>query len=326
MSSLTESTDQLQASHRQSAHEWLSIIDREYLIGYVREGGATVKVVVADPETRGHVGTALLERATEAGYVTASVDSRNCKIHLIHNLFNNVAADVDWLALARDFLRRELSDSGFAPPPGEALNLQAIAHQHGIDPVLMHREVLQMLTRRLLDNSELSREMRLAAVQLCLTVAEGTDQAKQMGANLLDWLHGDLRLISALKKALIFQKVNRHNARGLLTSLGSWARMAGRSGLVVTIDIARYLDAAADPELGLRHTKFATIEAYEVVRQFIDGTDEMEGTLLVFLTGTAFPTDEHRGMRVYEALRLRLYEDVRDRSRPNPLSPMVTLQ
>ena len=101
--------------------------------------------------------------------------------------------------------------------------------------------------------------------------------------------------------------------------------MAGKSGVVVTVDIARYLEQAADPNQGRRFSKSATLEVYEVVRQFIDGTDEMEGTMLVFLTGPEFLIDGVRGMKSYGALRLRLYADVLDRSRPNPLSPMVTL-
>ena len=301
-------------------------MDDDYLKGYLHDGGATVKVVVVDEQHRKGVAVALLDRAGQANFVTANIDSLTCKVHLVHNLFNSIAQYVDWPSLARDFIRRGLADRGYPAPPGDGLDLQEIADQHGLDLALMRRQLNQMLTERLYHNSDLTREMRLAAVQLCLAVAEGTDQATKMGQNIQEWLCGELRLISALKQALIFQKVNRHNARGLITSLGSWARMAGKSGVVVTVNIARYLDPAADPTQGLRFTKSATLEVYEVVRQFIDGTDEMVGTMLVFLTGTEFLTDEQRGMRAYDALRLRLYDDVRDKSRPNPLSPMVTLR
>jgi P-loop Domain of unknown function (DUF2791) len=323
---LVEPEDRSEAANRLSTDEWLRIMQDDYLKGYLRDGGATVKVVVAEEETRKDVVASLLERAHHANFVTANVDALTCKVHLVHNLFNSMAQQVDWPSLARDFVRRGLADRGYPAPPGDGLDLQEIADKHGLELALMRRQLNQMLTERLYQNSELTREMRLAAVQLCLAVAEGTDQATKMGQNIQEWLCGELRLISALKQALIFQKVNRHNARGLISSLGSWARMAGKSGVVVTLDIARYLEPAGDPNQGLRFSKSATLEVYEVVRQFIDGTDEMVGTMLVFLTGADFLTDVQRGMKAYDALRLRLYDDVRDRSRPNPLSPMVTLR
>jgi hypothetical protein len=289
------------------------------------DGGATVKVVVANDDTRKTVATTLVDLSGNANFVTAKVDAISCKVHLVHNLFNGIAQQIDWLNLARHFVRRGLAQRGYPAPLGDGLDLQEIADKHGLELALMRRELNQMLTARLYQNPDLNREMRLAAVQLCLAVAEGTDQATKMGQNIQEWLCGELRLISALKQALIFQKVNRHNARGLVSSLGSWARMAGKSGVVVTLDIARYLEQAADPNLGLKFSKSATLEVYEVIRQFIDGTDEMEGTMLVFLTGPDFLTDPQRGMKSYDALRLRLYADVLDRSRPNPLSPMVSL-
>jgi hypothetical protein len=314
-----------EASHRLSTDAWLRILDEDYLNGYLMDGGATVRVVVADENTRKSVAATLVDKAEHANFITAKVDALTCKIHLVHNLFSGIAQQVNWPILAREFVRRGLADRGYPAPPGDALDLQEIAHKHGLELALMRRELLRMLTERVFQNSELNREMRLAAVQLCLAVAEGTDQATKMGQNIQEWLCGELRLISALKQALIFQKVNRHNARGLISSLGTWARMAGKSGVVVTLDIARYLESAADSNEGLKFSKSATLEVYEVVRQFIDGTDEMDGTMLVFLTGEDFLTDVQRGMKSYDALRLRLYADVLDRSRPNPLSPMVTL-
>ena len=305
--------------------EWIRILDEDYLNGYIMDDGATVKVAVGDEETRKAVVSTLVDLANHANFVTARVDALTCKVHLVHNLFNGVAQQIDWPSLARLFVRRGLAERGYPAPSGDGLDLQVIADEHGLELALMRRELLQMLTERLYQNTDLTREMRLAAVQLCLAVAEGTDQATRMGQNIQEWLCGELRLVSALKQALIFQKVNRHNARGLLSSLGSWARMAGKSGVVVTVDIARYLEQAADPNQGLKFSKSATLEVYEVVRQFIDGTDEMEGTMLVFLTGPEFLIDGVRGMKSYGALRLRLYADVLDRSRPNPLSPMVTL-
>jgi hypothetical protein len=64
---------------------------------------------------------------------------------------------------------------------------------------------------------------------------------------------------------------------------------------------------------------------WETLRQFVDGTDDMTGGLLVFLVGRDFVTDDARGLQAYPALHLRLTDDVRDRRRANPLAAMVRI-
>ena len=74
--------------------------------------------------------------------------------------------------------------------------------------------------------------------------------------------------------------VARHNAWPLLYSLTRWLRTAGRSGLVLDLDLGR-LVVARRPPVGLRdghyYSKAAILDAYEVLRQLIDATDELEG-------------------------------------------------
>ncbi|MEI6448775.1 MAG: BREX system ATP-binding domain-containing protein, partial [Actinomycetes bacterium] len=66
--------------------------------------------------------------------------------------------------------------------------------------------------------------------------------------------------------------------------------------------------------------------AYEVLRQFIDATDEMEGLLVVVSAPEALLDDfSNRSLQKYRALRNRIWDDVRDRSYPDPYAPMVRL-
>lgn len=67
------------------------------------------------------------------------------------------------------------------------------------------------------------------------------------------------------------------------------------------------------------------LDAYEVLRQLIDATDELEGVLLVVLVPPELVTDELRGLPAYSALQLRVADEVRDRRRPNPYAAMVRL-
>jgi hypothetical protein len=171
----------------------------------------------------------------------------------------------------------------------------------------------------------MSQEFRLAQVRLCRAQLDPDDEPLVTEATR-EWLRGELRLLSGVKRALIFQKIARHNARHMLASLTHWLRLAGRSGLVLVLDISRCLFAvrSGEREAGsVYYSTPATLDAYEVLRQLIDGTDELEGCYVAVLTGVEFLVDERRGLRRYDALYLRVADEVRDRSRQNPLAALV---
>jgi hypothetical protein len=132
--------------------------------------------------------------------------------------------------------------------------------------------------------------------------------------------------MSALRRLSIYRKVSRSNARQILYSTTAWLRKGGMSGTIITIDFSQYSVGKTAEHDGLSYTKFATLDMHEVLRQFIDGADELHSAFLVFLTGERFLTDERFGLRNYEALRLRLTDDVRDRHSPNSFAPMVRLR
>ena len=67
------------------------------------------------------------------------------------------------------------------------------------------------------------------------------------------------------------------------------------------------------------------MDMYEVLRQCIDSTDEMEGYLMVVLAPQEFISDDRRGLNRYEALKLRIWDDVRDKHQPNPFAPLVRI-
>jgi hypothetical protein len=115
----------------------------------------------------------------------------------------------------------------------------------------------------------------------------------------------------------------------MIHSLTHWLRRNGKFGLVLTLDIARYLvmkprNAASYEQY---YTTAAALDAYEVLRQFVDATDELEGCLLVVLAPTEFlATNSLRGLEGYDALKNRIWDDVRDENLSNPFAPLVRLE
>ena len=68
------------------------------------------------------------------------------------------------------------------------------------------------------------------------------------------------------------------------------------------------------------------MEHYELLREFVDSVDQLTSTLFVVLTSQDF-VDENstRGYGIYQALRTRVMDDVRDRNMANPIASLVRL-
>ncbi len=303
--------------------EWVSVLTREYLDGFVRAGGALVRVAVCpSPAEAAGLGERVRAAGAGRGFVVAHVDGATCRAHLVDRLVAEVGKQVPWDELTGDFLRSALRGRGLEPPEDGRLDTGALAERRGWDERLVLQEVRDLLTQEVLRDYALCREFRLAAVQLCRALLEPDPQQQERAEHVKAWLRRELPRIGLLRDTFIFQAVNRHNARAIFNSTATFIRKAGRPGLLVTLDISRYALARPADE-GPRYSRSAAMDMYESVRQFIDETDDATGCLLLVLTVREFLEDEQRGLRTYPALEMRLWDDVRGGNRPDPLAPML---
>jgi hypothetical protein len=306
------------------ADAWLGSLGSEYLDGFVREGGAAVKVAVVPSAAASEaLARRVLGDARARGFVVAGVDAASCKAHLLHNLFHEVSRQVDWDGLARDFVRRLVLGAGLAVPPDGALDVAAIARTSEQDVTIVMQDVRVALTKRLMRDRGLSRQFRLGVLALCKAIVEPDELRIELAAHVRLWLRGELPRVGPLRDAFIHQRIDRHSARTMILSTAAFVRKAGREGLVAVVDVSRYALPQPLDDGRNRYSKSAALDMWETLRQFIDGTDDLNGGLFVFIVGREFVEDEQRGMRGYNALHLRLTDDVRDRRRANPLAPMV---
>jgi hypothetical protein len=308
--------------------DWLEIIRREYLQDFIRCGGAAVKFVVPAEEIgRDQLRDQLGKIAKEEGFLFASVDAKSTKIHMIDKLFHEVARQVDWDDLAYSFVTQILKENRYElPSRRDEFNLQRIAFlNNNIDEMLLRRDLRTWLEGKIYRDFEMSQEFRIAMIRLCMAQLDPGGASPFLSNAIKEWLCGEPRLRSELKEALIFQKVARHNARHMLFSLAHWLKVNGRNGLVLNLDISRYTVSAKpkDPDGSFYYLASATLDAYEVLRQFIDGTDEFECCFIAVVASRELLTDEKRGLDRYDALKLRICDDVRDKHRQNPLASLI---
>jgi hypothetical protein len=311
------------------AHDYLEFLDAEYLHDYVEGGGAAVKFVVAGDEAS---ASAFVDgfgaTARGAGYVVASVDAAETRVHLLEQVFFDVARHVDWDELATVATRAAVAAAGYPVPPGGGVSLDQIAAHYRVDPRELKRDIDRQLQQRVHRDYAMVQEFRTAMLRLCQAQLRSGQVVDAEHAAVLDWLRGDLRQISALRSALIFRRIGRHNARQLLFSLAHWLAVNEQTGLALVLDIRR-LGFARRPSPEDRHghyyTRATLLDAYEVLRQLVDNTDEMANCFVVVVASPAFLSDNARGIDAYQALKLRIFDEVRDVNRDNPLSSLIRL-
>lgn len=311
-----------------SPEEWLSRIRQEYLQDFIRQGGAAVKFVVPmDGITQEQIRDGLRSAAQAGGFHFAFVDTANTKLHMVDKLFHKIAQEIDWDGLAYSFLCHLLADYEL-PTDRARFSLQQIALLKGLNENKLKIDIEKLLENALFRDYAMSQEFRIAMVHLCMAQLYPGEVNPDLGDTVKEWLRGELGHIAALKPALIFQKIGRHNARHMLFSLAHWLKLTGRSGLVLVLDISRYVEGIRpkEPDGTLYYSAPALLDCYEVLREFIDSTDELEYSFICVIASPPFVNeDKPRGLWAYDALRLRIWDEVQDKLLMNPLSSLVRI-
>jgi hypothetical protein len=290
----------------------------------VKDGGAAVKFVTGEPNELQNVSAKLQSAAASGGFLFATVDARTTKAHQMDHVFHAIARQIDWMALARNVAERAIVERGYAIPASGELTFAAIAEETGSTTFLVRNELHQWFSKEVFRDYQMTQEFRLAMMRLALDPMEHSNGGTGGLTDLLiEWLRGELRLVSALRDALIFQKILRHNARDTFVSLTHWLRVAGFPGMLVVADVAPYMVASRNLADGNYYTRAAAADLYEVLRQFVDATDELQGCALVVLAPSGWAEDEGRGLRMYRALAARVSEEARGRQHDNPVAVLA---
>lgn len=315
-----------------NCEEWLEIARKEYLHDFIRCGGSAVKFLVPSIETdHKEIGQELRRIAEAEDYCFASVDAARTPMHLIHEVFHEVARQVDWDHLAFSFFHRITAESGYKVPPlAEECTLAKMAELNEREPAQLQNELNGLLEKRLYRDYQMCHEFRIAMIHLCRSHLSSDEPLQVQSKAIKEWLRGELRHISNLKSARVYQKIVRHNARHMFSSLSHWVKIAGRTGIVILLDISRcsaQRPKPKDPYDDSRYyTRATTLDVYEVLRQFVDATDELEYCFICVMTPPAFlDPGDRRSVWTYDALKQRVWDEVRDKYRVNPLSSLLRI-
>ena len=311
--------------------DWLKVIEQEYLQGFVKDGGASVKFAVPEGfNLLPLVRESLAVTASNLNYVVVNVDASDTRVHMPQDIFFKIASQIDWRALARQMILNLSADVGYSTSMVDA-NVESpvvktISEVNAIDERLIRIELRRRLAEAVTLNVNMSRDFRSAMTSLCLIETDRTGESQE-GSALIEWLTGQTSRISNVRTYSIYNRVNRTNARHFLESLLYWVRFVGSSGTVVLLDNSRIL-LRQNPRDGLRfYSRSAVMDHYELLRELLDATDRLEALFMVVLSNSDFLDDDpaRRGFSIYRALMGRIADEVRDRNQANPMSALVRL-
>ena len=314
-----------------SAQEWLGVIKGEYLDGFVRDGGSSIKFAVPVKEGMASlVKNRLQEIGSGLDYLVVCVDSGDTRVHMPQEIFFRIAQQVDWRLLARRVILRLCEDlpyqtNAIDPITGIPI-LEAISTANDVEESQVSLDLRRRLPMAVTQNRGMARDFRMAMTHLCLAEMDGGAQ-RQQGEELIEWLTGRNRRVSSVRRYSIYNSVVRTNARHFLESLFNWVKFVGYAGTLVLLDDGR-VALRRNPKDGLLfYSRPATMDHYELMRELIDSTDRLEGVLMVVLADEDFLDTELRGKGffIYQALYARISDEVQDRNQGNPLSTLVRL-
>ncbi len=305
---------------------WSEFLRREYLTDYIAGGGTKLKLILGTAGTgKSHLLNLCLGLACEEGYATAKLDAYGTRLFPIDRLYGAIVRSVGLQGLVESYTRRivaELGHSVESLSPHTAALDRLVAAGEGLEVTL--RRSFQERVDALLRESALDSTWATAAAQAVghrLGVFRLTVEEQDA---LHRWFTGDKVRLGELKRLQIYERADRYSARDYLRSLSIFARRAGFRGLVVGIDnleTVAYRSAVSGRQ---RYTRVQRDEAFETIRQLIDDVDHSHGVLYLLAGRRELLEDEKAGISSYEALRLRLLQEVRA-NRFNPFADIVDL-
>ena len=307
-----------------SIGNWLDVIEDEYLGSYIKDGGTAVKFAVADASLREQLSREMERRCGKSNFLLLKLDARAVRAHMPQEIFFRLARQLDWPELARRVVLRSADeadyDVGGIDPVIDRDIIEAVASANALEPRYVLSDLRREIQETVAKSPDMLRDFRVGMRELCIQRNVTGDHP------VVAWLTGVAR-VSIVREFLIYTRIDRTTARYFIESTLSWIRLAGYAGTVLILDNSR-VTVARNPKDGhIYYTKAMTVDHYEMLREFVDDIDRLPGMLLLVATNRGFLERgaRSRGFGIYEALRTRVMDDVRDRKLVNPVASLVRL-
>jgi energy-coupling factor transporter ATP-binding protein EcfA2 len=305
---------------------WAEFLRREYLAGFIAQGGTKLKLLIGTQGSgKSHLLALAAGLAREEGFAAAGLDAFGTRLFPIDRFYGAAVRGIGLAGLIDACARRSIVDLGFEPeqlPARVPFLTSAVREGLGAEATL--RRSLSERVDVLLREPTLDPTFAMGAAQ-AVGHRLGVFHLNPMEQDALTrWFTGEKVTLGELRTLQIYERPDRYNGRDYLRSLASLGRLAGYRGLVVCVDNMETVAHRSPGSGRQRYTRAQRDEAYETIRQLIDDVDHSASTLYLLAGRREFMEDEKAGISSYEALRLRLLQEVRS-PRFNPFGDVVDL-
>lgn len=285
----------------------------KYLQEYIREGGSKIKFVTGRAGSgKSHLLELMSLVAEDENYVTVDFSARNIWIHDFKEIYAEIFHQSSILECLGRCAHQIIGDMGYdyhEIPQGSTF-MDYLSH-NDMGDAITKREIRLQLKSMFLENPLIDNNFALA----CSLITGGLlghplleGQNKEM---LLSWLAGDksVKLPSLRSLGLSPSRITKFNARHMLRSLAEIIRLAGYSGLFITIDNLEILLNRSSLE-PIHYTKLKREDTYESIRQLVDDIDSMKNIMFVFAFDRELLDNDSGGIKSYQALWMRIQNEI----------------
>lgn len=285
----------------------------KYLQEYLRQGGSKIKFVTGQS---GSGKTHLLELmsviAEKENYVTADFSANDVWIHDFREIYLEVFRQSDLMECLRRCGNRIVAEMGFAYEeilPG--MTFMDFLSQHDLGDGITKREIRNQLKNMFLKNPRIDNNFALACSLLTGSLLGHPLLEEQNKEMLVAWLEGDksVKLSGLRALGLSPARITKFNARHMLRSLAEVIRLAGYSGLLITIDNLEILLSRSSLQ-PIRYTRMRREDTYESIRQLVDDIDSMNNIMFVFAFDRELLDNDNAGLKSYQALWMRIQNEI----------------
>lgn len=302
---------------------WLDRVQDYYLANYISSGGSKVKVLVGGEGTgKTHLLRCIQQDARTLGYQTVYLSAPDYRLNNLPSLYCAIAQQIDQERLVRGLCCCVAQELGYGADKYDGTDYFLSILM--ADTELPRNEAIHKIYKaagQVFRDVDIGSSFKAFAYRVIdnhmITGNKGDIQLA------LKWLAGEKLQRNQKKDLLLFEQLQRTNARYWLNSLIRLLKIAGMTGLVVAIDDLEVMVKRSEETGRFNYSPNAIKDVCELFRQLIDDAELLNNFLLLLAGRREMIEDEKRGFVSYEALWMRLQTGLVQKHFFNPLADMV---
>ncbi len=300
---------------------WLDYLHEHYLANYIADGGSKVKVLVGGEGTgKTHLLRCGLQDAKARDYQTVYLSAREYRLNDLPGFYRAIVQQLDKEQLVSGLCQLVTKKLGYGQYDDSDRILSLLIEDQGLTRDLAVHEIKRAIGLTLRDVDFGSSFRAFAYNVISNRLISGNEDSIRLA---LKWLSGEKLERHQKQSTLLYERLQKPNARYWLNSLIRLLHLAGMTGLVVAIDDLEVMTERHPETRRFRYTANAIKDTCELFRQIIDDVELLDHFLLLLAGRREMIEDDRRGFKSYEALWMRLQTGLLPIDKFNPLSDIV---